>query len=261
MKSLIIIARLLDYPTQDIASSMDEVHQIILQDIALDEKTKQHVLSFIEHYSPYSLLDWQSEYEGLFDRSRSLSLHLFEHTYGESRDRGQAMVNLLDQYHQAGLELNKQELPDFLPLYLEFVSTQGISQATEWLHDIAHILSLLAARLQQRNSPYHLLFKALLTFAHVSVDLTAMRAQIADEAKDDTPEAIDKVWEEEAISFGHQDALSSVANHTQTNHCAHTQFRPSEAQRKDHYLAVNWQQNRSPLSTKSVAKTAEGEQP
>ncbi|MGI0115753.1 nitrate reductase molybdenum cofactor assembly chaperone [Zooshikella sp. RANM57] len=260
MKSLIILARLLDYPTPDITNGMDEIYQFMRQDFSLDEKVKQDVLSFLDHYSSYPLLDWQSEYEGLFDRSRSLSLHLFEHTYGESRDRGQAMVNLLGQYHQAGLQLNKQELPDFLPLYLEFVSTQGTPQATEWLHDIAHILSLLTARLQQRESQYHLLFKALLTFAQVSVDLTAVQRQIADEAKDDTPEAIDKVWEEEAISFGHQDALSSVANN-QTTHCTHTSFRPTEAQRKDHYLAVNWLQEKSPTPTTSTVQTVEGEQP
>lgn len=56
-------------------------------------------------------LDAQAQYSELFDRGRATSLLLFEHVHGESRDRGQAMVDLLAQYEQHGLQLNSRELP------------------------------------------------------------------------------------------------------------------------------------------------------
>lgn len=65
-------------------------------------------------------LDARAQYSELFDRGRATSLLLFEHVHGESRDRGRAMVDLLAQYEQHGLQLNSRELPDHLPLYLEY---------------------------------------------------------------------------------------------------------------------------------------------
>ena len=68
------------------------------------------------------LYDLQERYVLLFDRTRSLSLHLFEHVHGESRDRGQAMVDLKALYERHGLLMSSSELPDHLPLFLEFLS-------------------------------------------------------------------------------------------------------------------------------------------
>ena len=68
------------------------------------------------------LYDLQERYVLLFDRTRSLSLHLFEHVHGESRDRGQAMVDLKALYERHGLHMSSSELPDHLPLFLEFLS-------------------------------------------------------------------------------------------------------------------------------------------
>ncbi|WP_268594516.1 nitrate reductase molybdenum cofactor assembly chaperone, partial [Escherichia coli] len=96
-----------------------------------------------------------------FDRGRATSLLLFEHVHGESRDRGQAMVDLMAQYRAAGLEIDSRELPDFLPLYLEYLASRSAAQAREGLQDIAPILALLGARLQQRESPYAVLFDLL----------------------------------------------------------------------------------------------------
>ena len=68
------------------------------------------------------IYELQERYFALFDRSRTLSLHLFEHVHGESRDRGQAMADLIALYRGHGLEPTASELPDFLPLFLEFLS-------------------------------------------------------------------------------------------------------------------------------------------
>ena len=101
----------------------------------------------------------------LFDRTRSLSLHLFEHVHGESRDRGQAMIDLKSLYESAGLEISATELPDFVPLFLEFLSTRPRAEACELLGQPAHILAAMAERLRKRHSAYEAVFRALVALA------------------------------------------------------------------------------------------------
>jgi nitrate reductase delta subunit len=131
-----------------------------------------------------------------------MSLLLFEHIHGESRDRGQAMVNLIETYRKGGLELASRELPDYLPLMLEYLSRRPESEVADWLSHTRHIVGLLAARASERGSPYALLFELLIEIGRGDVDLDAVRRSVAAEARDDTPEAMDKVWEEEAVRFG-----------------------------------------------------------
>ena len=176
-------------------------------------------------------MQWQSEYDGLFERGRSLALWLFEHVHGESRDRGQAMVDLVDQYRQAGLEISQHELPDYLPLFLEFLSTQGRDNAVSWLLDMEHILALLQCRLEKRGSDYAVLFQLLLSIADSKVDLNEIRERIADEKRDDSKQAIDKEWEEEAVTFG-ADSLDKS--------CGDAQRKPTEEQRKDLDVPLHW---------------------
>ena len=130
-----------------------------------------------------------------------MSLLLFEHIHGESRDRGQAMVDLVETYRKHGLELAEKELPDYLPLVLEYLSYRPLSEVSDWLTHIKHILELLAARAQERESTYALLFEILMELAQGEVDLSLMRRRVASEPRDDTAEAMDKVWEEEAVRF------------------------------------------------------------
>ena len=151
------------------------------------------------------LMDAQEAYGLLFDRGRSLSLHLFEHVHGESRDRGQAMVDLLDVYRSNGFELDAPELPDYLPLFLEYLAGRPELEAREWLADVAHILGRIAFRLEERDQEgqrYAVLLKALLVIAGASDQLAEARSALAGERQDDhTPEAIDREWEEAAVTF------------------------------------------------------------
>jgi nitrate reductase delta subunit len=110
------------------------------------------------------MLDSQEQYVALFDRGRFLSLHIFEHVHGESRDRGQAMVNLLQMYEAHGFEMSTHELPDYIPLFLEFLSQQEQAEAVQLLHDAMPVLSLLGARLTERGSEFQA-FDALAGFA------------------------------------------------------------------------------------------------
>ena len=177
------------------------------------------------------LMDWEEEYDGLFERGRSLGLWLFEHVHGESRDRGQAMVNLLAQYRLAGLEISDNELPDYIPLFLEFLSTQGDDNARSWLSEVEHILALLCGRLEKRESDYVAVFQALIAWAGIEKAMSAVASQVAGESRDDTPDALDKEWEEQAVTF---DAASVESA------CPTSRNRPSDTQRKDQMVPVSW---------------------
>lgn len=176
----------------------------------LDLHHSAKLILFIRRFCARPLLDVQAEYCELFDRGRATSLLLFEHVHGESRDRGQAMVDLMAQYREAGLEIDSRELPDFLPLYLEYLASRSKEQAAEGLQDIAPILALLGARLLQRESPYAVLFDLLLVLSGSDVQAQALTSQVAKETRDDTPQALDAVWEEEQVKFLGEEGCASA---------------------------------------------------
>jgi len=229
MQVLSVLSHLLDYPTQSLVEAEAELIKIVNHS-SLNDDNKTALTAFIQQQCQGDLMDWQAQYDGLFERGRALGLWLFEHVHGESRDRGQAMVDLIEQYKQAGLELNLNELPDYIPLFLEFLATQGSENAREWLSEVEHILALLMCRLEKRESNYAVVFSSLLDIAQSNIDLDALRAQINEEKRDDTKQAIDKEWEEEAVTFGAQDATN----------CPSSVNRPLETQRKDQYVPVSW---------------------
>ena len=150
-------------------------------------------------------MDLQETYGGLFDRGRATSLLLFEHVHGESRDRGQAMVDLMELYRGHGFEINTRELPDYIPLYLEYLSQRPQDEAEDGLLDVAHILALVGARLEDRGSEYGLLFRALLDLSQADITVDEFLKQAANEERDDSLEAMDRIWEEEAVKFGLDD--------------------------------------------------------
>lgn len=231
MKILILLSRLIDYPNDALYQYADEIITLINEDKHLNQQDKAALLAFVNQRFNDSLLDWQADYDGLFERGRSLSLLIYEHIHGESRDRGQAMVNLLEQYKSAGLDIGVRELPDYIPLFLEFASTQGDENAQGWLQDIAPVLALLAVRLEKRECNYSTLFNILLSLSRASIDMQALREQVRDEKRDDTHKALDKVWEEEAVTFG-GDAVNGG--------CPSNIPKPSESQRRDQDVPIQF---------------------
>ncbi|WP_300004347.1 nitrate reductase molybdenum cofactor assembly chaperone [uncultured Cedecea sp.] len=201
MIELLVISRVLEYPDAALWQHQQELHEALVEGEALTLQQAAQLNQFIADLCRQDLLDAQASYSELFDRGRATSLLLFEHVHGESRDRGQAMVNLMGQYQQAGMEIDSRELPDYLPLYLEYLSQRDESEARDGLQDIAPILALLAARLKQRESGYAVLFDVLLSLSQSNVAVESVSEQIAGEARDDTLQALDAVWEEEQVKF------------------------------------------------------------
>jgi len=201
MTLLKIIAVLLHYPDSAAHAALPEMADAVAADRTLPERERQALTEFIEAQAGQALLDRQEAYVGLFDRGRHVSLHLFEHVHGESRDRGQAMVELLEHYRSRGFTLSVRELPDYLPLFLEFAATQPPAEAIELLDDAMPVFVLLGERLHQRGAAHAVLFDALQKLGRPCAEAEALRRAAADEQPDESFAALDAVWEEEAVSF------------------------------------------------------------
>ncbi len=200
MMVLKVISRLLDYPTEALFAASAELVEVAKK-ANVSKKNKDALIEFIESLSKKDLYDAQERYDLLFDRGRSLSLLLFEHVHGESRDRGQAMVDLMNVYKSKGFEVNSSQLPDYIPLYLEFLSEQENDYAEEWLGDISHLMTMLSERLIERECDYSVLFDSLIELSCVEVNRQEVAAAVKKEDRDDTIEAIDKEWEDKEIKF------------------------------------------------------------
>src|SRR5690606_14723628 len=170
MDILRLISLLLDYPEQTLDGELPALSAVI-DDSPLSSDARRGLWRFIQARQGLDLLDLQADYEEVFGRGRAHSLWLFEHVHGESRDRGQAMVDLLDNYRRAGLELAHNELPDYLPLFLEFLATQGEDNARAWLQDVAYILALVQCRLEKIGSDFAAPLAALVELAGTRLDL------------------------------------------------------------------------------------------
>lgn len=232
MDILKAISLLLDYPKAEVIEHMDELVGIIQNAREISPTMRGQLIELTQHLVSTDLMDLQEAYDGLFERGRALSLLLFEHVHGESRDRGQAMVDLMALYQKAGFEINVRELPDFIPLYLEFLATCEDLDAREGLADVSHILGIISARLKERESLYAHCFSAMLMVAGVEVDEQSLREQVSQEVRDDSLEAMDKIWEEEMVTFAETDP---------NQQCSSNQTRPRAA-KTENVSPVHWVQ-------------------
>jgi nitrate reductase delta subunit len=208
MISLKALGALLDYPTPELHSALDEVEQALAEERAIPAAEIEGVRAFIDRLRKSDIMDAQEHWIALFDRSKRLALHLYEHSYGESRDRGQAMVNLALTYRMNGFELNAAEMPDYLPLFLEFLSVIPEEHARRYLTDAIEIIEALRIRLEERKSTYAALLTALVTLASRHADEGEVEAILASEPQDPQDlKQLDDEWAEEPVDFTAGSAL------------------------------------------------------
>ena len=198
MRTLKVIGFLLGYPERH----EEEVYQECLSTLRNEKWLPKRVVSGIEAFITWrqtqDILDLQEIYVDLFDRTPSLSLHLFEHVHGDSRDRGQAMVNLVQLYQEEGLVISVDEMPDYLPLFLEYMSILKPEQIQDQLGGAVNIIAAIEGRLKKRESHYAFLFEALIEAAARKPDPKAIEEAL----KKASGEAysfmqLDKEWEEQ----------------------------------------------------------------
>ncbi|MFC3165544.1 nitrate reductase molybdenum cofactor assembly chaperone [Ciceribacter thiooxidans] len=202
-KALKIISLLLSYPSDELLAGAPELKAALDGDDTIAREVKLLLGRLIDDLAGQDLYDAQERYVYLFDRSRSLSLHLFEHVHGESRDRGQAMVDLMTMYEDSGFVIDAKELPDYLPLFLEFLSTRSVEEVDDLLAQTAHITAALGERLKKRQSVYADAFLALRLLSKAKPDQKLLK-ELLEGAEDDPNDlsALDRLWEDEAVTFG-----------------------------------------------------------
>ncbi|MDD2920557.1 nitrate reductase molybdenum cofactor assembly chaperone [Rhodoferax sp.] len=190
--SLRVLARLLSYPDAQLRGDLNDMRQALLSEKAIAPARLDELDALINSLACGNALENEAEYVEVFDRGRATSLHLFEHVHGDSRDRGPAMIDLAQTYEKAGLFLGPDEMPDYLPVVLEFVSTQPPKEARAFLGEMAHIFNAIFNALQQRNSAYASVLGALL-------ELSGEKAHPVKIVAD---EPLDTAWEEPVVFDG-----------------------------------------------------------
>ena len=190
--TLRVLGRLLSYPDAELRAHLGELQQALEAEQAVGAARLAELHALIETLATRDPLEVEADYVQLFDRGRITSLYLFEHVHGDSRERGPAMIDLSKTYAQAGLYLAPGELPDYLPVVLEFASTQPARQAREFLGETAHILNAIFSALIKRESAYASVLGALLEVAGEKAQAVRL-----------TPEpALDESWEEPVVFGG-----------------------------------------------------------
>ena len=187
---------LLCYPRAEWIQNATQLLEVIASEKSAETCDFEKLSSFVGSLESGDLFAAQEEYVDTFDRVRSMSLHLFEHVHGDSRERGQAMIDLSDRYAEQGLKLASNELPDYLPMFLEYLATLRHESALEELEDIAHIIKALGTKLKERGNQYHTIFQVLLKM--VGQEIGEVNQIPEEEISFDE---MDKEWEEKQIEF------------------------------------------------------------
>lgn len=199
------LGRLLTYPDAELQASAEDLAAVIRAEGRVPARIQKALDRLVEALKNEDIYSLQEQYVDLFDRSRSLSLNLYEHVHGESRDRGEAMAGLLELYRSEGLELATSELPDHLPVFLEFLSLLPTDRAASLLGEAAHVLEAIGERLHRRGSPYRSVFGALGALAGAA-DAAAVAALLSEPDPDpDDLTALDEAWEDTPVTFGPDD--------------------------------------------------------
>lgn len=162
-----VISALMSYPEPELIEALPEI------DAALEAHPlfRHQLQPLLKHLRTESLVALQEDYVATFDRSRHHSLHLFEHIHGENRERGDALLDLLNEYRRNGFVPSEddglKEMPDYLPLFLEYLSQQPEAEAARLLGDAVHVIALIGKRLAGRQHPYTVLFSILVDLSPV----------------------------------------------------------------------------------------------
>jgi nitrate reductase delta subunit len=189
------LGALLAYPSPELIAALPEIRAIVLREPRLSTRAADALGALGAELARGDLLDLQESYVALFDRGRRTSLHLFEHVHGDSRERGQAMVDLKEVYAKSGFLLSANELPDFLPVVLEFLSQRPLAEAVDMLGDCAHIVRAIGEALQEHGSRYAAVLAAALAMVGEE-GLAASKHAAVDE------KPLDEDWAEAQVSFG-----------------------------------------------------------
>ena len=197
-----ILSILLSYPNQETIDNLDLMREELTKENLLGKKALKQLTDLMTWMGKTDILDIEEHYVDRFERTSSLSLYLFEHIHGDSRQRGQAMVDLTNYYRQHGLSTLPSELPDYLPIFLEFLSFMPKKDAKNHLGEVINILQVLLERLTNQASPYAAVLFALKSLTP-SLPNFSLIQEIISKDKGSLPsnEILDGLWEDKPVTF------------------------------------------------------------
>ncbi len=190
------LACLLLYPDEELLKSLPEIESTLRESAELDASSKGQLKGLIEWIRETDMSSLQAAYVSTFDIGKHGSLNLFEHTQGDSRDRGHVMVELNRLYKEHGLELTTTELPDHLPVFLEFLAGLKREDAQLWLESVIGPIKKIDHELQLDASPWEAVTAALLDFAG------AEREVVSERTPDEMIPTLDAEYYEAPVTFG-----------------------------------------------------------
>jgi len=161
MKTFKVLSILLTYPESDWLAALPELEDALATEADFNGEARTKLAPLFALLRESTLIELQENYVATFDRNPSHSLHLFEHIHGESRDRGSAMIDLLQEYWKHDFDASASELPDYVPLFLEFLSLLPADEALALLGDAVHVLATVGRKLDANGSPYATAFQLL----------------------------------------------------------------------------------------------------
>lgn len=204
IKTYKVLSLLLRYPDDYLKKlcAAGECSRAINEDGLLGGSVLSDLEKLFLYISSTDLLILQESYVSLFDRQQAFSLYLFEHVHGDSRDRGQALVDLGNVYKASNLDIKTNELPDYIPLFVEYLSLLSLNEAGIFLSEPINILAIIGRRLQCYGSLYCSVFFALEFLSIVKPDENVVQDAVvsARGLKITTVgDSTDMVWEEEPV--------------------------------------------------------------
>lgn len=188
------------YPQVQLKDNIDNILFVIQNDNYITQKQKTLLISFLDYFKKHDLNFLQENYVSIFDRQKKFSLYLFEHIHGDSRERGTAIIDLQNLYKSYNFDVSDgKELPDYIPLFLEFISLIEEKDACNMIGEIINLISIIGKRLELINNEYSIIFYVLESLSIVKPDNLIVEKIVNKDKNLDNEINIDKEWEEEKI--------------------------------------------------------------
>jgi nitrate reductase molybdenum cofactor assembly chaperone NarJ/NarW len=149
-----LLSALFEYPDRAMQDALPELMALIGEDSSIEPAEREALTAFVGWLADTDLTEAQERYVKTFDMTPEHALHLTHHLFGDDKNRGPALIDLGEYYKSYGLELGTNELPDYLPLVLEFASMLEPVEAQVFLDPFAKVIAQLGANLGAAESPW-----------------------------------------------------------------------------------------------------------
>ena len=196
-----ILSMLMLYPDVNLKNFCKDLLFVVNNEKNLLENVRSDVIFFINYLINEDLLFLQQSYVDVFDRQKMYSLYLFEHIHGDSKDRGQAMVDLQNMYLSYGYKIKIYELPDYLPVFLEYLYLIPDKESLYLLGEVINIITVIGTRLKKIDNLYYKLFFVLEELSNVKSDANIVKLGLSYKESVNLQDEFEKEWTESMFHY------------------------------------------------------------